>query len=477
MGTDRFPRIFPFLQWFPMDRKTLRADLIAGVTVALVLIPQSMAYAELAGLPPYYGLYAALIPGIIAALWGSSKLLATGPVAVVSLLTASSLTPFADVGSPEFPVLAIMMALLVGLIQLTFGVLRLGSLINLLSHSVILGFVNAAALIIGLSQLNKIFGIAMPHSGHFANDIWVMLQGIGNTHVATLVMGVSALTLMLAIRKIQPKFSGVLVAVAVTTFASWAIGFEAQGGKVVGEIPPGLPALSIPQIDLQRTADLISSAIIIAMIGFLEAISIAKAIAAKTGDQVNPNQELIGQGLANVAGSLSQAFPSGGSFSRTAVNLNAGAVTGMSSVFTGAVVLITLLFLTPLFYHLPESVLAAVVMMAVTVLISFKAIKQVWKESKQDGVVVVVTFAVTLGFAPHLNVGILAGAGLALGLYLYRTLNPRSTFTGRLDEGSPGASTEDESAAAPASRSAQGQVRDDAERLDERRKSSPGSQG
>jgi SulP family sulfate permease len=428
-------KIFPFLQWFPMGRDTLRADLIAGVTVATVLIPQSMAYADLAGLPPYYGLYTAFLPGVVAALWGSSKQLATGPVAVVSLLTASALTPFADAGSAKLVAMAIMLALLVGLIQLTLGLFRLGLLINLLSKPVILGFVNAAALIIGLSQLNKIFGIAMPRSGHIASDIWIVLHGVGDTHVATLIMGVAAFVVILGVRKYLPKLPGALVAVAMTTVASWAVGFEAQGGKVVGEIPPGLPALAVPQIDLQRAADLISNAIIISLIGFLEAISIAKAIAAKTNDRLDPNQELISQGLANIAGSLSQAYPASGSFSRTAVNVNAGAVTGMSSVFTGAVVLVTLLFLTPLFYHLPESVLAAVVMMAVFGLISFKAIKQVWIENKQDGVVAVATFGTTLAFAPHMNIGILVGAGLAVGLFLYRAMNPRSTLLRRFANG------------------------------------------
>jgi len=418
-----------------MRGETLRADLIAGVTVALVLIPQSMAYAQLAGLPAYYGLYAAFLPGIVAALWGSSKQLATGPVAVVSLLTASALTPFAALGSPEFVALAIMMALLIGIVQLALGLFRLGVVVNFLSHPVIVGFTNAAALIIGLSQLNKIFGVSMPRSEHFVNDIWAVVQQVGDSHIPTLIMGVVAFTIMWGMKKYLPKFPGVLVAVALTTVASWTIGFAERGGKVVGEIPSGLPSLAVPQINFELATDLIASAVIISLVGFMEAISIAKAMAAKTKDRVDPNKELIGQGLANIVGSLSQAYPASGSFSRSAVNLNAGARTGMSSVFTGLVVLITLLFLTPLLYHLPQSVLAAVIMMAVIGLINFKAIKSAWDANKHDGIASVVTFVATLAFAPHLDNGIMVGAGLAICLFLYRTMEPRVALLGLFRDG------------------------------------------
>lgn len=426
-------QIFPFLQWSKdlKNPEVVGADLIAGITVALVLIPQSMAYAQLAGLPPYYGLYAAFLPGIIGALWGSSKQLATGPVAVVSLLTASALVPFAAIGSEQFVGLAIMLALLVGTFQLFLGLFKLGVVVNFLSHPVIVGFTNAAAIIIGLSQLNKIFGVPKPRSESFINDIWMVLQQISDAHVFTLVMGISAFVIMWVMKKYVPKVPGVLVAVVVTTFVSWSMGFEALGGKVVGIIPSGLPAMKLPEIDFSMAASLFSSAIVISLVGFMEAISIAKAMAAKTKDRVDPNKELIGQGLANIVGSMSQSYPVSGSFSRSAVNLNAGAKTGMSAVFTGAVVLITLLFLTPLLYHLPQAVLAAVIMMAVVGLINFKAIKHAWQAHKHDGVASIVTFMATLAFAPHLDKGIMIGASLALGLYLYRTMRPRIAILGR----------------------------------------------
>ena len=430
-----YAKIFPFLRWFPMTGASMRADLVAGITVALVLIPQSMAYAQLAGLPAYYGLYAAFLPGVVAALWGSSKQLATGPVAVVSLLTASALMPFAQVATPEFVALAIMLALMVGLVQLLLGIFRLGVVVNFLSHPVVVGFTNAAALIIGLSQLNKIFGVPMPRSEHFMNDIWAVLQALGGTHWPTLVMGVSAFAMMWAMKRYLPRLPGVLVVVVLSTVASWAIGFEAMGGKVVGTVPPGLPSIAIPQIDFGIASQLIASAVVISLVGFMEAISIAKAMAAKTRDRVDPNQELIGQGVANIVGSFSQAYPSSGSFSRSAVNLNAGATTGMSSVFTGLVVLGTLLFLTPLLYHLPQAVLAAVIMMAVIGLINVAAIRHSWEANRHDGIAAIVTFLATLAFAPHLDNGILVGAGLAIGLFLYRTMKPRVALLGRFPDG------------------------------------------
>jgi SulP family sulfate permease len=564
---NQIARFLPFLRWFPMGGNTLKADLIAGITVALVLIPQSMAYAQLAGLPAYYGLYAAFLPGIIAALWGSSAQLATGPVAVASLLTASALAPLAATGSEAFVALAILLALLVGLIQLALGIFKLGVVVNFLSHPVIVGFTNAAAIIIGLSQLNKLFGVSMGRSEHFINDIWGVLQQVGDTHIPTLVMGVSAFAIMWGLKKYAPKMPGVLIAVAVTTIASYAIGFEhnikakaeqimtpevrevveqasqneariasiasqvtakqarikklekepgdndiviaalhyevdllqgslkdvedenrqssrtlrkfklelvpgangeagklylkglvpqgvktdgypyrikklsggelklSGGGEVVGGIPSGLPKFDLPTMSWDTVRALLSSALVISLVGFMEAISIAKAIAAKTKQRIDPNQELLGQGFSNIVGSFSQAFPVSGSFSRSAVNLGAGAKTGMSNVFAGAIVLVTLLFLTPLLYHLPQAVLAAVIMMAVIGLVNFKAIKHAWHAHKHDGVAAVVTFIATLAFAPHLDNGIMAGAGLAIILYLYRTMSPRVAILGRYKDG------------------------------------------
>ena len=431
-------KFFPFLTWVGelKDKDVLRADILAGVTVALVLIPQSMAYAQLAGLPAYFGLYISFMPVMIAALWGSSRQLATGPVAVVSIMTATALAPIAT--SPEhYIALAMFLALLVGLFQLFLGLFRLGLVVNFLSHPVIVGFTNAAALVIGLSQLSKIFGVTMPGnaSDHFMGRIWGVIEQIGNTHMLTLVMGIGALVLMMSLKKYAPKLPCVLIAVVAATIISWLFGFEANGGAVVGSIPEGLPNLQVPIFSLELVGSLLPAAIIISLVGFMEAISIAKAMAAKTKDHIDPNQELIGQGLGNITGSFTQAYPASGSFSRSAVNLNAGARTGFSSVVTAIIVVITLLFLTPLLYHLPQAVLAAVIMLAVFGLININAVKHSWKANKHDGIASIVTFVATLGLAPHLDQGILLGAGLSIGLYLYRTMSPRVAFLGRYKDG------------------------------------------
>ncbi len=425
-------RFFPFLRWFPYQIPTFRADLIAGLTVALVLIPQSMAYAQLAGLPAYFGLYAAFLPVAVAALWGSSNQLGSGPVAVVSLLTASALTTFAQAGTESYIALAILLSFTVGLIQLSLGIFKLGVIVNFLSHPVILGFTNAAALIIALSQVSKLFGLKMASSGHFMIDFWEMLKQIGQTHLPTLALGVLAISIMWSLKKWLPKIPGVLVAVAVTTLISWASGFD---GAIVGSIPQGLPELKIPPLSWNAISSLLSAALVISLVGFMEAISIAKAVATKTRQRINPNQELIGQGLANLVGSFSQSYPVSGSFSRTAVNSDAGALTGMSSVFTALIVLIALLFLTPLLYHLPQAALGAIIIMAVTGLINVEGIKHAWQASKHDGLAAIVTFIATLSFAPHLDTGIIIGTVLSLGLYLYRTMRPRVAILGRHQDG------------------------------------------
>jgi sulfate permease, SulP family len=562
-----YKRFLPFLRWFPYSGQNFRADLIAGVTVALVLIPQSMAYAQLAGLPPYYGLYASFLPVAVAALWGSSNQLGTGPVAVVSLLTASSLAVLAAPGSHQFIALAIMLALMVGIVQLLLGVFKLGVIVNFLSHPVIVGFTNAAAIIIALSQVSKLFGVPMGRSEHFINDIIGVFKQIGDTHLPTLAMGLAAIAIMWGVKKFMPKLPGVLLAVVLTTTVSWLIGFEKNssgkvdqiadaelkilvekvdaanaaidaanvdvasksaalktvektegehsakavmlaaetelgrltvkqaeenaaeikkglrkiyvvravdeqgntvavyvsgkapqgvkldetkyqirkvakggfklqgGGEVVGSIPEGLPSISMPKLSWDAFGSLLSAAIVISLVGFMEAISIAKAMAAKTRDRIDPNQELIGQGLSNIIGSASHAFPVSGSFSRSAVNLNTGAKTGMCSVITAILVLVTLLFLTPLLYHLPQAVLAAVIMMAVIGLINFEAIKHAWHASKHDGIASIVTFIAALAFAPHLDNGIMVGGGLAVLLFLVRTMKPRVAKLGRFADG------------------------------------------
>ncbi len=553
-------RLLSFFDWPRGYRAThLRADILAGLTVALVLIPQSMAYAELAGLPPYYGLYASFLPPAVAALFGSSRQLATGPVAVVSLLTSITLEPLATAGSQPYIAYAILLALLVGMFQFALGALRLGLVVNFISHPVVNGFTNAAALIIASSQLPKLFGVYVDKAPHHYETIYRIMQAARHyTHWSTLFMATLAFVVMYGLKRVSPRIPNVLVAVVITTVLSWALGFEKKavvdistissaatsqaiakfnhvatlitllsekrarligelnaakrarntfaqlearhaverlshqiqqyksemhnyrrqvhsfifiglrqtdgslkfyppddisdkakgegsvwriqvgntplltyrlqmtgGGEVVGNIPRGMPALSIPKLDYHIIAHLMPFAVIISLLGFMEAISVAKAMAAKTGQRLDPNRELIGQGLANFCGAIAQSYPTSGSFSRSAVNLQSGAISSLSSVFTSLTVVVVLLFLTPLFYHLPQSVLAAIIMMAVIGLINVKGFIHAWQAQRHDGAISIITFGCTLAFAPHLERGIMIGVILSILVFLYKSMRPK----------------------------------------------------
>ncbi|MDP1733584.1 MAG: SulP family inorganic anion transporter [Sulfuritalea sp.] len=560
-------RLFPFIAWLPVNSIILRGDLIAGITGGLVLVPKAMAYAQLSGLPVYYGLYVALLPAVLGALWGSSRQLATGPVAIVSLMTAAAIAPLAVPFSDEFVGLALLLALMVGVIQFALGAFKLGTIVNFVSHPVILGFMNAAAIIIALSQLDMLLGIPKGRSDSFVKDIWEMLAYLPQTHLPTLAMSAFALALMLVLKKIKPLSKpSVLVAVVITTLVSYYAGFahnskarmddfantevaaaingyinvdnnirdlaaeitthsaalrsaqkardgstsadleyqidmmriglanlEAEnkgrlkslsllklergkaaeeqyvtihiagetpagtetdgrswhvkkiekgeirlvgGGDVVGNIPAGLPGFRLPPLGLDAMLSLFSAALIIALVAFMESISMAKAMAATTKDKIDPNQELIGQGLANIGGSFFQCYPACGSFTGSAINLQAGAKTGFAMVFNGLFVAVTLLFLTPYLYHLPKAVLAVIILLAVTGLITPAALKHTWKASRADGMTALITFVATLGFAPHLDKGIMIGAMLAILLHLYSTMKPRVAILGRMPDGS-----------------------------------------
>ncbi|NOQ18729.1 MAG: STAS domain-containing protein [Desulfobacterales bacterium] len=553
-------RLLTFFSWptgYKMD--SLKADILAGLTVALVLIPQSMAYAELAGLPPYYGLYASFLPPMVASLFGSSRQLATGPVAVVSLLTSITLEPLATAGSQQYIAYAILLALLVGAFQFALGVLRLGLVVNFISHPVVNGFTNAAALIIASSQLSKIFGAYVDKAPHHYETVFRILKAAWHyLHWPTLFMATLAFVVMYGLKRLAPRVPNVIVAVVITTVLSWALGFEhtsvadlsainstemnqavtrfnrsvnsiarlsekrsglikdlnnsgqtpdalkvldtkyalervkvqiqqlkdqagnyreklrsflfesirqsggslrfypagaipqkaesdgriwrievgnsplaphrlkmTGGGEVVGRIPRGLPSLSVPEIDYDIIMHLLPYAGIIALLGFMEAISVAKAMAAKTGQRLDPNRELIGQGLANICGAVAKSYPISGSFSRSAVNLQSGGISSLSSVFTSLIVVIALLFFTPLLYHLPQSVLAAIIMMAVVGLINVRGFIHAWQAQWYDGAISIITFVATLAFAPHLEWGILVGIILSILVFLYKSMRPK----------------------------------------------------
>jgi SulP family sulfate permease len=419
-----------FFQRFSINRETLKDDLIAGITVSLVAIPQCLAYAQLAGVPAYYGLYASLIPTIVGALFGSSRQLSTGPVAMTSLLTAASVAPLAAHGTELFYSYVILLALLSGLFQVAFGVLRMGVLLNFLSHPVLMGFINAAALIISLSQLPTLLGIPAHQSSHFLLDIWGVLTNAGTMHEISLGFGISAIILLLAFKKYAPRLPGVLITVALLTWVSYALEFANMGGRVVGDIPQGLPSLSFPPLDWHASIALLPASFVIALISFMEAMSSSKVIAIKTRQPWDQNKELIGQGLAKVAAAFSHSMPVSGSFSRSALNLALNARTGFSSVVSAISVLLTLLFFTPLLYHLPKPVLAAIIMVAVLGLVNFKNFSKAWHANRDDGVSSMVTFVATLAFAPNIQNGILTGILLSLALLLYRMMRPHIAILG-----------------------------------------------
>ena len=434
-------RFIPYMNWVGelKDPSIVWKDCMAGLTVALVLIPQSMAYAQLAGLPAYYGLYASFLPVIVASVFGSSRQLQTGPVAVVSLMTAAALEPLASTNPEGFLVYAAVLAVMVGIFQMSLGLLRLGVLVEFLSHPVVIGFTNAAAIIIGASQLSKLFGVTAETGHHFYVTIWnVVVAASQDTHLPTLAMGILALAIIFGLRRYAPKLPGVLIAVVATSLISLLIGYEGLGGKVVGNVPAGLPALTLPDFDMAVAAGLIGKAIVIAVVGYMEAISVAKAIAVQTRQRIDANQGLVGQGLGNIVSGLSGAYPVAGSFSRSAVSMTAGAKTGFAAVVTGLLVAISLILLhfAQYLYHLPQATLAAVIISAVINLIRIKQIKYALRVHTHDGVIAILTFALTLILAPHLEQSIFIGVLLSLGLFMYRTMRPHISVLSRHPDGS-----------------------------------------
>ena len=580
-----FTSLFSFWRNFRgYGLQALQSDFIAGITVALVLIPQSMAYAQLAGLPPYYGLYASCIPPAVAALFGSSRQLATGPVAIVSLMTAAALEPIAVTGSSQYISLAIFLALLVGLVQFFLGFFRLGFVVNFLSYPVIVGFTNAAALIIATSQLGKFLGVyAEKGEHHYETVLNIIRAATEYVYWPTLTLGFGAFFLMVLLKRLSPRLPYVLIAVALATLISKYTDYQKMayislekikypllssliehfnhqiekiriimetrseiakqtaknhrkgapclrchpskrfekevlekktealvlepeklmelhflagvfdeyiteekqhfkklrahlhrillvrakcgednfffprgavpphcqktdnivwrlkvgndlldpqrlvligGGEIVGNIPRGLPNFSKPEWNRETAKKLLSAALIISLLGYMEAISIAKALAARTGQKLDSNQELIGQGVANIIGSFFQSYPVSGSFSRSAVNYQAGAVSALSSVFTSLCVVVTLLYFTPLLYYLPQTVLAAVVMNAVLGLIHVKEVKRILKVFWPDGIICILIFIATLWTAPHLDKGIFLGVFLSIAVFFYYKMRP-----------------------------------------------------
>jgi SulP family sulfate permease len=427
-----FKQFLPILEWLPKyNNDLLKGDLTAGITVGVMLIPQGMAYAMLAGLPPIYGLYASTIPLIIYALLGTSRQLAVGPVAMVSLLTAAGVGALADGGTETYIALAIALAFFVGMIQFLLGAFRLGFLVNFLSHPVISGFTSAAALIIGLSQLKHLLGINIPRSHHVHEIVLNAIENFGSINWFTFGIGAVGIALILFVKKINRAIPGPLLAVVFGILAVWGLGLYEQGVKIVGEVPEGLPSFVLPSVNAETISALLPTALAIALVSFMESIAVAKAIQAKHKNyKVIPNQELIALGLANIGGSLFQSYPTTGGFSRTAVNDQAGAKTGLAAIISAVLIVLTLLFLTPLFYYLPQTILASVIMVAVFGLIDFKEPIHLWKANRTDFWMLIVTFIATLTLGIEQGIGI--GVILSLAMVIFRTTRPHVAELGKV---------------------------------------------
>lgn len=429
----KIKQFLPVLEWLPNYKKQyLSGDISAGLTVGVMLIPQGMAYAMIAGLPPVYGLYAAMIPQVIYALFGTSRQLAVGPVAMDSLLVAAGLSSIAAIGSENYIALALLLSLMMGVVQLAFGVFRLGFLVNFLSKPVISGFTSAAALIIGLNQLKHVLGVNIERN----NDIFQILYDgflkINEINWLAVSIAILGVLIIKNVKKIHPAIPGALVAVILGIVLVQLGNLHQFDVKIVGTVPQGLPSFKAPKIGTEHFNELIPIALTLALIAFMESISVAKAIQAnhKGEYELDNNQEMIGLGMGNIIGSFFGSYPTTGGFSRSAVNDQAGAKTNLAAIISAILIGLTLLFLTPLFYYLPKAILGAIIMVAVFGLIDSKYPKCLWTTSKQDFLMFLVAFIVTLTFG--IKEGIGAGVLVSLGMLIYRTANPHIAVLGKL---------------------------------------------
>lgn len=421
--------IVPFIGWIRRYKKQdLSGDLIAGLTVAIMLVPQGMAYAMLAGLPPVTGLYASTVPLLAYALLGTSRQLAVGPVAIISLLVSVAAVKFAPAGSREYIAVALILALMTGVLQLAFGLLRLGFVVNFLSHAVISGFTTAAALVIGLSQLKHLLGIGLTGGHSVFHLLYETGQKIAGINLVTLVIGLVSITVLVIFKKKYPRFPAPLLVVLLGTLAVFFLELDRQAVAVVGNVPGGFPLPSLPSFHFNYLAELFPVAMAIVLVGYMESFAVAQTIASREKYKINANKEFLGLGLANIAAAFFSGYPVTGGFSRTAVNHQAGGRTALSSIITAVLVALTLIFLTPLFYYLPRAVLAAIIMVAVYGLMDLKQAVYLFKLKPVDGWTLVLTFACTLGLG--IEQGIIIGVGFSLLLFIWRSAHPHTAELG-----------------------------------------------
>lgn len=424
---------FSLPEWVPSyTRQHFFGDVVAGLTVGIMLVPQSMAYAMLAGMPPIYGLYASLAPLLIYALFASSRHVTPGTVAIDSLIMVFALGSLAEPNSNEYIQLAFMFAFMVGVVHLIMAIGRLGFLVNLLSRPVILGFIFAAATIIGCNQFSNIMGVDLPRREHFYMLIYDAGANILNTHLPSLLVGLTGIFALIFFRKWKNLFPAALAVVILSILASWGLQLEAKGVKVVGSIPTGLPGFTLFTFEWDMMSKLIITAVTLALIQFTNVISLGKTFANKHNYSINPNKELFALGASNIVGSLFQSYTVSGSFSRTAVNEEAGAKSPLSNVFAALLIGLTLLFLTPVLYYLPIPILAAIIMVASFGMINFKEMKSLFKMKKTDGYLSIITLVVTLIFG--LEAGILTGIMASVLAIMYRISRPNVAILGNIPE-------------------------------------------
>ena len=426
----------PILNWLPSYKKSwFKGDINAGLTVGVMLIPQGMAYASIAGLPAVYGLYASIVPILIYSIFGTSRQLAVGPVAMVSLLTATALSSFEGISTEQYIAYAIVLALMVGVIQFLLGIFRLGFLVNFLSHPVVSGFTSAAALIIGLSQLKHLLGVDISRSHHVHEIILNAIEKINEINWIAFLIGIVGIAIIIISKRINKSLPGQLFAVifGILSVVMFGLGEGSNAINIVKEIPSSLPNFDIPIFDMDVLQLLIPMALTISLISFMESIAVAKAIQTKHRNyKVVPNQELISLGLANIVGSFFQSYPTTGGFSRTAVNDQAGAKTGFASIISALLIIVTLLFLTTFFYNLPKAILASVIMVAVFGLIDYKEAIHLFKSNKTDFSTLIVTFLATLIFGVEIGIG--TGVILSLAMVLFKTTKPHTAQLARVPD-------------------------------------------
>jgi SulP family sulfate permease len=422
----------PILEWLPNYKKSwLKGDLFAGLTVGVILIPQGIAYAIIAGLPPIYGLYTALIPQIVYAFLGTSRQLSVGPAAMDSLIVASGIGLLAAMGTEHFIVLAILLAFMVGFFQFLFGIFHLGFLVNFLSRPVISGFTSGSAIIIALNQFGNLLGVDLERSNHVQTIIQEISNKILHIHWLTFVIGILTIVLIISLKRFSKKIPAALIVVVLSIISVYAFDLADHGVDILGEIPSGLPGFSIPSFDMGLMQELSGLALTLGLIGFMEAVSIGKSVEAKHNDyRVRPNKELIALGFGNMIGSFFQTFPATAGFARTAVNDQSGAKTPMASLIAASIIALSLLFLTPAFFFLPKSVLAGIIIVAAYGLLDFSMPKNLLFYNLRDLVILIVTLLVTLFVG--IKEGILTGIVLSLVMLIYKSTKPHIAVLGQV---------------------------------------------